>query len=119
MRRSTITEKVLYYRDKETQEQVITHLNLSLIKLRTLHNLGLLSSPHGICVLSERLIPEQYQEDARLVLSHLFTEWEDKYTSAYPVEGFYEWASSDDKWKHPKRLKLLDYLINETGNIQW
>ena len=74
----------------------------------------------GICQQSEVLIPFSLRLDARELLLELFKQWSDRSDSEYyPVDGWYEARFGTDKWKHPKRLKLLDYLINETGKLQW
>lgn len=49
------------------------------------------------------------------ILKELMKEWPDAgFNIYYPIDGFVEYVRAGDLWENPRRLALLDYLIEQT-----
>lgn len=87
--------------------------------LHTIRTHGPTSTLSGICVNVADICG--YYSTAVRQLEALIVTWPDRASDdRFPVEGcIFEYVADDNKWQNPRRIALLDWLIEQLEEQQY
>lgn len=97
-------------------------MKMLLAALKRIRDKGPTNDDYGICGNVRVLVPRKMRDDIQNRLSCLISRWPQLNccTITFPVEGYATPYHASRKaktlWKNPRRIYLLNYLIQELEN---